>query len=483
MKIMENEIEKKNILVLGDIMLDRYYEGAVQRISPEAPVPVFLEKKIDIVLGGAGNVAVNIKATGQNVSIASVIGKDDEGETLIELLEKEKIDHSLVNFDSQRQTTVKNRFLGENKQQILRHDREVCEDLSVNMQEELLSRLFMCIDQYDLIVVSDYGKGICTEYLLQSVIKECDKYNKKVLADVKGKETAKYKGSYLVKPNRNELGDLIGRKLLNINDVVLASKELCQQCKSEYVLTTCGPDGMVAVDKNGEIIRINSIVQDVYDVTGAGDTVLSFLAMGIANDMKMEEVLKMANYAASIQVSKVGTSIVSIFDVQSLMSVNKHKKKILSVDEIVDIVAERGDKKVVFTNGCYDIIHVGHIQGLKDASELGDILIVALNSDASITRLKGKNRPINQLKDRMCVLASIEYVDYVTYFEEDTPYEIISKVKPDILVKGSDYKEENVVGKDIVESYGGRVEVVSYRNGKSTTDIIQKNNLQMCENN
>ncbi len=474
MKILDKNITRKNILILGDVMLDRYYAGAVKRISPEAPVPVFLENKIMVAPGGAGNVAINISAAEQNVSVASVIGRDSDGKELIELLESKGIDCSMILHDSERPTTVKNRYLGDNHQQILRHDRETSEELSTNLQKKLFLKIRAHIKEYDLIIVSDYGKGVCAEYLLQLVIQECNKRRKKVLVDVKGKDAVKYKGSYLIKPNRKELYDLMEDCYSRGDDVVEVSKALCQRCNAGYVVTTCGSDGMVAVDQEGNSIKIESIAQEVFDVTGAGDTVLAFMAMGIANEMAMPEVLKISNIAASIQVSRVGTSVISISDVNAATNKLNYKRKILSVDELVDILTERNNRKVVFTNGCYDIIHIGHIQSLERAAELGDILIVAINDDESVSRLKGKSRPINSLQDRMGVVASIEYVDYVTSFKEDTPYEVISKIKPDILVKGADYKEEDVVGRDVVETYGGKVVLVPYVNGKSTTRIINK---------
>ena len=315
---------------------------------------------------------------------------------------------------------------------------------------------------------------MCAEYLLQLVIRECNIHKKKVLVDVKGKDASKYKGSYLVKPNRRELYDLMEDCYSEGDDIVEVSRALCQRCDAEYVVTTCGSDGMIAVNQEGNSIKVESIAKEVFDVTSAGDTVLAFMAMGIANGIAISEVLKISNIAASIQVSRVGTSVISIKDVNEATDNSNCKKKIFSVDELVDILNERKNRKVVFTNGCYDIIHLGHIQSLERAAELGDILIVAINDDESVSRLKGKLRPINSLQDRMEVVASIEYVDYVTSFGDDTPYEVISKIKPDILVKGADYKEEDVVGRDVVEAYGGKVVLVPYMDGRSTTRIINK---------
>lgn len=471
---MDKNITRKNILIVGDVMMDRYYAGAVSRISPEAPVPVFLENKIMVAPGGAGNVAINIRAAEQNVSVASVVGRDSDGKELVKLLESKGIDCSMIIYDSKRPTTVKNRYLGENHQQILRHDRETVEKIPMNLQKKLFLKIQLCIKNYDLIVVSDYDKGVCTEYLLQLIIQECNKHEKKVLVDVKGKDANKYRGCYLIKPNRRELYDLMEDCYSDGDDIVEVSKTLCQRCHAGYVVTTCGSDGMVAVDQEGNSIKIESITKEVFDVTGAGDTVLAFMAMGIANGIAMPEVLKISNIAASIQVSRVGTSVISIRDINEATDNLDCKRKIFSVDELADILTERKNRKVVFTNGCYDIIHVGHIQSIKRAAELGDMLVVAINDDESVSRLKGKMRPINSLQDRMEVVASIEYVDYVTSFGEDTPYEVISKIKPDILVKGADYKEEAVVGRDVVEAYGGKVVLVPYVNGKSTTGIINK---------
>ncbi len=474
MKILDKNITRKNILILGDVMLDRYYAGVVKRISPEAPVPIFLENKIMVAPGGAGNVAINVRAAEQKVSVASVVGRDSDGKELVGLLENKGIDCSMILYDSKRPTTVKNRYLGDNHQQILRHDRETVEELSMNLQKKLFLKIQFRIKECDIVVISDYAKGVCAEYLLQLVIRECNIHKKKVLVDVKGKDASKYKGSYLVKPNRRELYDLMEDCYSEGDDIVEVSRALCQRCDAEYVVTTCGSDGMIAVNQEGNSIKVESIAKEVFDVTSAGDTVLAFMAMGIANGIAISEVLKISNIAASIQVSRVGTSVISIKDVNEATDNSNCKKKIFSVDELVDILNERKNRKVVFTNGCYDIIHLGHIQSLERAAELGDILIVAINDDESVSRLKGKLRPINSLQDRMEVVASIEYVDYVTSFGDDTPYEVISKIKPDILVKGADYKEEDVVGRDVVEAYGGKVVLVPYMDGRSTTRIINK---------
>lgn len=466
------DIKQKNILVVGEVMLDIYFYGTVDRISPEAPVPVLKKISEKYVLGGAGNVASNLAVANQNVYIMSFLGNDDSGEKVIEILRNKNINCDLI-VKTDYKTITKTRFLANNNQQLMRLDVEDSYDVKNDIYDEMIYSLLKIINSIDIIIVSDYMKGFLTEYFLQKLITLANTNNKKVLKvliDVKDKNINKYKNAYLLKPNLKELTDMVGKKCDTLEDTINNSKELLVKSNAKYVLTTCGKYGMVLVSNDKHII-FNSNAKEVYDVTGAGDTAIAYLTLLLANGIDIETAVHIANVAAGIQVGKVGTSDVSLIEVfDNLYDENK----IWSIDNICELKNAISNKKIVFTNGCFDVLHIGHISYLKKAKELGDILIVGLNSDASVKKLKGENRPINNQHDRAKMLLSLKFVDYVVIFNEDTPLEIIKKIKPNILVKGEDYKNKLVVGKDFVESYGGKCMLLPFVSGFSTTNILSK---------
>lgn len=469
-----NNIKEKKILVIGDVMLDTYFSGEVKRVSPEAPVPVFKKKSECSVLGGAANVAANLIATGQSVSIMSIIGRDEIGSRLKELLREKGINTDLL-CPLDRNTTQKTRFLAENNQQVLRLDVEETKPLDKTECVSLLDSLQIVIANFELVILSDYMKGLLTYDFTQGVLHLAREHNIPTIIDVKDPKIDKYKGAYLLKPNKKELHDLTGMPVSNDDEVINASENLRNACGCEYVLTTCGSRGMVLVG-DGEPYFIDCAEQEVYDVTGAGDTTIAYLAACMVNGFSMRESVDISNCAAGIKVSKVGTSSVYWNEVREYL--NDQKKsiihKLLSWKTLDDFRTGNTGKKIVFTNGCFDIIHIGHIRYLQEASKLGDILVVGLNSDASVRRLKGPTRPVNNQSDRAEVLCALEFVDYVIIFEEETPHELIKKIKPDILVKGGDYMRNEVIGKEIVEANGGKLVLVPFVEGKSTTGIIKK---------
>lgn len=475
---MHINLKKKNILVIGDVMLDTYYSGIVKRISPEAPVPVFLKSGERSTLGGAANVAANLIAAGQSVSMMTIIGADLYGEIFLKMLKKNGIDSSLILLSESRNTTVKTRFLASNHQQLLRFDIENTNDISKNEEYELIEKLKIKIFEYDLIILSDYLKGLLTYSFTQNVIKLANKNNIKVIVDVKDPKIQKYNGAFLLKPNLKEVRDLTGMSTTTIPKIVQASKRLCDNCNVKYVLTTCGDQGMILVDNMGEYSKVNSTRVEVYDVTGAGDTVIAYLGTCMANGLDIDKSIFISNIAAGIQVSKVGTSSVLLDEVESYIiehtDIQENVYKQIDFQEAYLIRKRNPNKKVVFTNGCFDILHIGHIRYLQRAATMGDILVVGVNSDASVKRLKGEERPINNENDRVELLAALSFVDYIVIFDNDTPYELIKAVQPDILVKGADYKLDEVVGKDIVEANGGRLELITFVEGKSTTNLINK---------
>lgn len=475
---LSKQIQKKNILVIGDIMLDAYFNGKVKRISPEAPVPVFLKKGERSTLGGAANVAANLVAAGQNASMLAIIGRDDHGQQLLDGFAAQEIDSELVLQVLDRSTTTKTRFLADNHQQLLRLDVEDSSAISKEEENILLEKLATQIEKFDLVILSDYMKGLLTYDFTQGVIQLARQAGKKVIVDVKDPDYHKYEGAYLLKPNLKELRDLTKMPAQSDEEIIEASKTLCVQSQVEFVLTTCGGQGMVLVDQQGNARKIACAPQEVYDVTGAGDTVIAYLGTCMANGMKLERAMDIANIAAGIQVSKVGTSSVYVSEIERYMAHMREDgtqlPKILSWEEIPELRRQAEQKQIVFTNGCFDILHIGHVRYLREAANLGDVMIVGLNSDASVKRLKGEERPINCQEDRAELLAALEFIDYVIIFEEDTPYELIQQIQPDVLVKGGDYQPDQVVGKDIVEAKGGRLELIPFVAGKSTTNVINK---------
>lgn len=469
-----SQIKAKRILVVGDVMLDNYYVGDVRRISPEAPVPVFRKHSERSVLGGAANVAANLVAANQQTSMMSILGKDANGQTMMRLFENIGVNAELV-ANQQRSTTVKTRFLADNNQQLMRLDVEDTDPLTKAECSRMLKKLRKQIDNFDLILMSDYLKGLLTQDFCQGVIKMARAKSIPVVVDVKDPKYGKYYGATLLKPNLNELRSLTGKSVQTDEEVVEASEELRRRSNCRYILTTLGARGMVLVG-DGEPYFVKSLAREVFDVSGAGDTTIAYLATCMANGMPIREAVDIANYAAGIQVGKVGTSSVYWQEVRNLISNENYgiSHKILSIDDVARFRQDNADKKIVFTNGCFDILHVGHKRYLQQAATLGDILVVGVNSDDSVRRLKGPGRPVNSEQDRAEILSALGFIDYVVIFGEETPYELIKKIQPDVLVKGGDYKPEEVVGRDIVEARSGRLELIPFVEGKSTTRIIEK---------
>ena len=471
------ELEKRSILVVGDMMLDRYYIGAVDRISPEAPVPVFRKTHERSVAGGAANVATNLVAAGQDVSLLSAIGDDESGSKLIDILSKSDIDCSLV-VKSSKPTITKTRFLAENNQQVLRLDEEDSRDIDDSEWHAVIQKLEGQIKKFKAVVISDYLKGFLTPALTQAVINLARKNNIKVFADIKDPILSKYKGTDLIKPNLNELIALSGMNVTSQEDLVAAAEKLLRECDTQYVLCTQGAKGMTLVSRDHEPVFISAVGKEVFDVTGAGDTVIAYLVACFVNGYSLLEAMRIANIASGIQISKVGTSCVYPDEVQTamndLMMAKQAERRYISREQIPLIRKCYRNKKIVFTNGCFDILHVGHMRYLRQAAQLGDLLIVGVNTDASVRRIKGNSRPINALQDRVEMLSALDFVDYVVVFDEETPFEVIKELQPDVLVKGGDYSIDQIVGKDLVRSHGGEVVVLPLVAEKSSTNIINK---------
>ena len=455
-------------------MLDTYYTGIVNRISPEAPVPVFCKKSERSVLGGAANVAANLIAANQNVSIMSILGRDSNGQKMLNKFHEQGIHTELI-LQSDRHTTTKIRFIAGNNQQVLRLDEEDTEPITVDEENRLLRMLDEKIASFDVILLSDYMKGLLTYRFTQEVIRRAKEKHIHVFIDVKDQHFEKYNGAYLLKPNQKELHDLTNLPVNTDEEIQAASRILREKTGCDYVLTTLGAKGMLLVGQD-KSWSVQSICKEVFDVTGAGDTTIAYLVACAANGMELKDAMKISNYAAGLQVGKMGTSAVYVDEVYDAISSGKQGviHKLLDYNAAADFRKVHDKKKIVFTNGCFDILHIGHIRYLEEASKLGDLLIVGLNSDASVKRLKGKERPINTERDRAELLSALSFVDYVIIFDQDTPLELIKMIQPDVLVKGGDYSNEYVVGTKEVEARGGKLVLLPFVDGKSTTNIINK---------
>lgn len=458
------------VLVLGDVMLDRYWFGATNRISPEAPVPVVKVQQNEERAGGAANVAMNIASLNVPIKLLGMTGQDEAAQALAKLLADQRIDCDFVRLDS-HPTITKLRILSRH-QQLLRLDFE--ENFHDVQSDELLSRLQHYIAGYGALILSDYGKGTLSQ--VQQMIQIARQANVPVLIDPKGTDFERYRGATLLTPNMSEFEAVVGT-CHSEQEIVDKGLALIRQFDLTVLLVTRSEKGMTLIRPQQEAFHLPTQAQEVFDVTGAGDTVISVLGTAIADGRSLEEACYLANVAAGIVVGKLGTSTVSTVELENAI----HRRSengfgIMSEQELKQAVAKakaRGEK-IVMTNGCFDILHPGHVSYLANARKLGDRLIVAVNSDASVKRLKGEQRPINNLETRMAVLAGLASVDWLVAFEEETPQRLISEILPDLLVKGGDYKPEEIAGSKEVWANGGDVKVLNFENGYSTSNMIKK---------
>jgi len=461
------------IAVVGDLMIDHYLWGKSNRISPEAPVPVVEIEKEEDRLGGAGNVVNNLISLGTNVMVSSVIGKNYK--RMMKLLEEKNIDTSGIFIDKLRETIIKSRVIASH-QQVIRYDKESIEPISEEYEKKIINFLQKNIDKIKIILLSDYEKGVLTKTLTQKIIKLANRFNKKLIIDPK-KDFSKYVNAWMIKPNKKELEIATGIKIKSKDDLIKAGWKVKKELNLDYLLVTLSENGMALF--SDEFIEVPTMVKEVYDVTGAGDTVLAALGYFLSKSDDVVEAMHFANAAAAVVVGKLGSATVSLEEIKETQKRidNNVDYKIVDFETIEKIAKElkQNNKKIVFTNGCFDILHIGHVKYLQKAKTLGDKLIVGVNSNESVKRLKGKDRPINDEYDRAYLIASLEVVDYVVVFEEDTPYELIKKIKPDILVKGADYENKEVVGSDIAKE----VRLIEFIEGKSTTNIIEKIKLRI----
>jgi len=460
------------LLVIGDLMIDHYLWGTCERISPEAPVQVVNVNSESAVLGGAGNVINNLSALGAQVDVISIVGGCEISDELKKLLSNINVNAEYLITQKDRITSKKSRIIAA-QQQVVRYDRESTDEISSESQKQILASFKDIISNYDCILLSDYGKGVLTPSLTQALISIANKNNKKVLVDPKGLDYSKYTGAYLLTPNKKEASEATQVSIKDDESLTQAITQLKTQCNLDVSLITLSEQGVAIYD---DTLRTHpTVAREVYDVTGAGDTVLASLGFALACGYQIDDAVQFSNLAAGVVVGKIGSATATlneIIEYESSLNKSTSDEHIKTLDEIATLSEElkARDKKIIFTNGCFDILHAGHVRYLETAKSYGDILILGLNSDRSVSALKGEDRPINTQLDRAYILAALEAVDYVVVFDDDTPYDLIKAVKPHVLVKGGDYKGKDVVGQDIADE----LKLVQFVDGKSTTKTIEK---------
>jgi len=468
--------EQKSVAIIGDLMLDEYVFGSVDRISPEGPVPVFKELKRDFSLGGAANVASNCRRVGCRVDLIGLVGHDDWcGEKVLSMLFEKKIFTRGVVKSRTRKTTRKKRVVAQG-QQMLRIDTEENGRLSLAERDSLICNIHTIIRPGATVLVSDYAKGVVDREIIREILVRARACDSTVIVDPKGPFFDKYKGVNYVKPNLKEFYQMVDfwglnrERSIEENGIII-----CKKLELQGLIVTMGDKGIKII--SSDLVKSYAAYKkEVYDITGAGDTVIAFLSVGLACGLSLDESIRVANMAASVAISYHKTHAVSLEELfeSTVSSDKKIENDWQRLGNELEWLREKKNKKIVFTNGCFDLLHSGHIFLLEEAKKRGDILVVGLNSDDSIRRLKGAGRPVKILSERSKILSSIDVVDFVVAFENDTPKELIEFLKPDVLVKGGDYKREEIVGYDIITSYGGDVEIIDFQEGVSTTKLVEK---------
>tara|TARA_R110000851_G_scaffold181511_2_gene329571 strand:+ start:54498 stop:55922 length:1425 start_codon:yes stop_codon:yes gene_type:complete len=470
MKLTVPRFDKAQVLVVGDLMLDRYWHGNTSRISPEAPVPVVNVAQCEDRMGGAGNVALNIATLGAGASLVAIVGRDEAATALRARLDSAGV-HADLQVSDTKPTITKLRVISRH-QQLLRLDFE--ESFSAADCDQLPAKAASLLVNVGVLVLSDYAKGALQQP--QEFIRAAREAGIPVLVDPKGTDYERYRGATLLTPNFAEFESVVGPCE---NEQALEDKgaALLEQLDIDALLITRSEQGMTLLRKGVRELHLPARAREVFDVTGAGDTVISVLAAALAAGENLPEAVAMANIAAGIVVGKLGTATVSMPELRRAMQQERgFERGVVNEEQLAADVADARahGERIVFTNGCFDILHAGHVGYLEQARKLGDRLIVAINSDASVTRLKGEGRPINPADRRMTVLAGLEAVDWVVSFDDDTPERLLELIRPDILVKGGDYSREQVVGWQIVEGYGGQIAALDFLDDCSTTAIVSK---------
>jgi D-beta-D-heptose 7-phosphate kinase/D-beta-D-heptose 1-phosphate adenosyltransferase len=478
---LSHAIISQTVLCVGDLMLDEFVYGEVSRISPEAPAPVIAVQRTETNIGGAGNVARNIAALGARCIFVGLVGEDEAGAKLKAALSRESLIETVLVCDSERPTTRKVRFVSEHfSTHMLRADWESASPASADIEQKLIDAILPLLPRANIVLLSDYAKGLLTARVIRNVIDAARKLGKRVIVDPKSANFAVYRGATLLTPNRKEFAEATRSRADTENSIADAAQEAMQLADCEAMLVTQSEHGMTLVPRRGEAIHVPAHPVKVRDVSGAGDTVVAVLAAALAAGADWEVALRMANAAAAVAVSKKGTAIVTSAELRRKILPHAF----LAAEE--KIIAASGDLeahlldwrkqglRIGFTNGCFDILHPGHVKVLTAARGACDRLVVGLNSDASVKRLKGEGRPVQDERARSEVLAALEAVDLVVIFEEDTPLNLITQIKPSVLVKGGDYAREQVIGHEIVAANGGEIVLVDILEGFSTTSLVRR---------
>jgi D-beta-D-heptose 7-phosphate kinase/D-beta-D-heptose 1-phosphate adenosyltransferase len=466
-------------LVIGDLMIDEYVWGDVDRISPEAPVQVVSVKIEEYTLGGSGNVVKNLVALGAKVTVLGVAGADRDARRVIEKLAELGVDSRGVIVEPGRPTTRKTRIIADH-QQVLRIDRETKKGIISPTLETLMELAEKHIPAVDVVLISDYAKGLITRSLVAKVVAVARALGKITIADPKGRDYAKYEGISLITPNRKEASIASGIEILDEKTLSAAAANLLEKTGVEKLLITCGNAGMVFFEPNQIPFKVKAVAREVYDVSGAGDTVVAVVGLGLAAGLSFREAITLANTAAGIVVGKVGTATVSKNELAQSIGRTPEDAvlKCRSLNELSELCRKfkQDRKRIVLTNGCFDLLHVGHIKLFSASKQLGDVLIVAIDDDDSVRRLKGGGRPVINATERLRILSALDSVDYVLVFASDELEKVIATIRPDILTKGTDYESHRVLGRATVESYGGRIELIPITEEISSTQII--NNIR-----
>ncbi|MGB5834037.1 MAG: D-glycero-beta-D-manno-heptose-7-phosphate kinase [Thiohalocapsa sp.] len=467
----------RRVLVVGDLMLDRYLWGDVRRISPEAPVPVLRLERETEVAGGAANVARNLVELGVAVTLAGVTGLDAQRECLLGLLAQQGVDTDCVISDPARPTTTKTRLVGDH-QQMLRIDSEQVGAIPTAIGESLLAALEARLSDCDAVVLSDYAKGVFTGGICARIIAAAKARGLPILIDPKGSDFTRYRGATAITPNRAELAIAAGVEGGDLNGLLAAAERLREQLGLEQVLLTLGELGVALVDAAG-VQRIPAVTREVFDVSGAGDTVIATVAAGRAAGLDPIDTAHLANLAAGVVVGKIGTAAIAADELAAAIADEAALEQAAKVGDLDDVLAQvqqwrNQGERIVFTNGCFDLLHVGHVTYLERARRYGHRLVVGLNTDRSVRALKGTERPLIGESDRARVLAALAAVDAVVLFDDETPIALIHAIRPDVLAKGADYLEDEVVGAVEVKSWGGQVALVPLVDNRSSSGIIER---------
>jgi D-beta-D-heptose 7-phosphate kinase/D-beta-D-heptose 1-phosphate adenosyltransferase len=479
MKIDTSKFETCHILVVGDLMIDEYLWGAVDRISPEAPVQVVSVDREELTLGGSGNVINNLVALGARVSAVGVTGTGPNGKCLMDELSRLGVGSEGIISEKNRPTTKKTRIIAA-QQQVLRIDRETRDKLLKKTHNAIVKAAEKMISGVDVILISDYGKGLVSAELVSKLTGKARKHGKLTIVDPKGLDFSKYSGAHVITPNKKEASLAAGIEIIDDKSLFEAGRRLVKKTGVDKLLITCGKDGMVVFEAGRKPQKISTQARQVFDVSGAGDTVLAVLGLACAAELPFDQAVTLANIAAGIVVAKVGTATVSrkeLADALQLASGDSPSKQISlkALSKLCSDLRKKG-KRIVLTNGCFDVLHVGHVKLLSASKHLGDVLIVAIDDDASVRRLKGPQRPVINENERLRIISALDSVDHVILFSSGELNKVIEAARPDVLTKGNDYTVSRVQGRKIVERHGGRVELIPITENISSTQVI--NNIK-----